>query len=498
MVRIKLISGAAIFVFLPALCTLAATERLAGGGIYVGEKPSDGLTVSQSGHYFTYQGRPVMLVGDSGTQCVMQNLNIDYREWIDDLAPRGNNAVHVWALLAPRQRQDGSVVEERYAYVYPGATPWRRRTDGPPATDQLRQWDLTQFDEGTDAKSHYWPRLRALVAYAKKRNMCVGITLFFGWPKWDTAQRPDWSYHPFNVVNGGHLTNNDAVQIIESPGQEVLTEKWSDSWPAAKKTQWIWEKYCEKMIRDLHYYGNVFFVFMDEHSYGEGNCGDHFMNFFKRRGQVFADGDTRREGVNAVYVGTRTSTNRNSEAVTEFGKMPARPIMLLEGPPYELGTLGLRQSMWTFAIGGGHFFFHDDQGQGTPQTGVMGYDPSVRGGAKPLRTYEWLGTLAKFFNVKVLDLDKMIPRNDLVSGGKDAYCLANAGFEYLVYLRSGGSVSLELGEAAGKQLMVEWLNPDSGAYTPGGAVSAGKSVTLTPPSSPGDDWVVHVYQQRVL
>ena len=43
MVRTKLISGAAIFVFLPASCTLAATETLAGVGIYVGQKPNDGL-----------------------------------------------------------------------------------------------------------------------------------------------------------------------------------------------------------------------------------------------------------------------------------------------------------------------------------------------------------------------------------------------------------------------------------------------------------------------
>jgi hypothetical protein len=184
--------------------------------------------------------------------------------------------------------------------------------------------------------------------------------------------------------------------------------------------------------------------------------------------------------------------------VIEFGNTPARPILLLEGPPYEQGTLGLRQSMWTFAIGGGHFFFHDDEGLGTPQTGVMGYDANVRGGVKPLRTYEWLGTLGKFFNGKVLDLDKMIPRNDLLSGREDAYCLANAGFEYVVYLRSGGSVALELDEAAGRQLMVEWLNPDSGTCTAGGAVAGGKSAALTPPLSPGNDWVVHVYQHGAL
>jgi hypothetical protein len=34
-------------------------------------------------------GRELVLVGDSGTQCVMQNVNIDYRAWIDGCAGSG-------------------------------------------------------------------------------------------------------------------------------------------------------------------------------------------------------------------------------------------------------------------------------------------------------------------------------------------------------------------------------------------------------------------------
>ncbi len=480
-----------VFVLCVAVLRLGTHEATGAAG-----RSADGLRVSPGGHYFTYNDQTVMLVGGSGTHCVMQNLKIDYRQWIDDLTARGVNAAHLWGLVAPRQKQDGSVIEGRYGYVYPGVTPWRRRAMGPNATDQLKQWDLTQFDEGTDPNAHYWPRLRDLVAYAKKKNMCVGITLFFGWPKWDTARRPDWSYHPFNVVNGGHLTDNDAVQMIESPGTEVLGEKWSDSWPAAKKTQWVWEKYCEKMITDLGHCRNVFFVFMDEHSYSEGNCGNHFMDFFKRRGQVYVDWDARRGSVDAVYTGTRTSTNRNARAVREFNAMPTRPIMLLEGPPYELGSPGLRRSLWTFAIAGGHLFFHDDEGEGTLQTGIMGYDPNVKRGVKPLRTYDWLGLIARFFNTKVLDLDKMKPHNELIVEGKDAYCLADPGNDYAVYLRNGGSVTLKLPRTDGKTFAVEWLNPDTGEYYSEGRVVNGGTVTLTTPSFPEKDWVARVIGKK--
>ena len=212
------------------------------------------------------------MIGESGTQCVMQDPNINYRDWIDDCAARGIRAVHIWSFIAPRQKQDGSVLEERYGYVYPGITPWARLTSGPNASDQLKQWNLKLFDEGPAGDlTHYWPRLRDLCAYVKSKNMVMGITVFFGWPK----NQPDWLYHPFNVVNGGPVTDATnpvtKVQQISTPGTEIWMQTWSDSWTAKKKTQWIWEQLCKKYIDEIGTMGNVFFVFMDEHSYSEGN-----------------------------------------------------------------------------------------------------------------------------------------------------------------------------------------------------------------------------------
>jgi len=157
---------------LPCLASDSSEPRRTRDALSAGE-----LRVSPSGHYFTYQGKVVMLVGDSGTQCVMQDLNIDYRAWLDDLRDRGVNAAHIWAFVAPRQKPDGSVIETRYGYVYPGATPWKTKAG---AADRFRQWDLTQFDEGSDPRKHYWPRLRDLVSYAHDKGICLGVTLFFG------------------------------------------------------------------------------------------------------------------------------------------------------------------------------------------------------------------------------------------------------------------------------------------------------------------------------
>ena len=178
---------------------------------------ANGLHVSPSGHYFAYRGNVIMLVGDSGTQCVMQNLNIDYRAWIDDLSNRGHNVAHIWALLAPRQKQDGSLVEKRYGYVYPGATPWKRKDPMSELAGQFAKWDLTQFDEGDDPTKHYWPRIRDLAEYTRRKGLCLGVTLFHGWPKHNTATRNDWDIHPFNVANGGHLEDRHETVAIHTP-----------------------------------------------------------------------------------------------------------------------------------------------------------------------------------------------------------------------------------------------------------------------------------------
>jgi len=453
------------------------------------------LSVSPGGHYVRYNGKPLVLVGDSGTQCVLQNLNIHYRQWIDDCHERGLPAVHIWSFVPPRQKQDGTVVEARYGYVYPGATPWARRLAGSPlGTDQLRQWDLSKFDEGTDPTKHYWPRLRDLCAYAKSNGMIVGITVFFGWPKHNQPDRPDWSYHPLNVVNGGFLSTTEGIttvcQQILSPGVEVLDEPWSDAWPGPKKTQWVWERFADKLITDTARSGNVFFVFMDEHSYPEGNCGDHFAQFFRRRGAVWTDWDERRGDVDFVFSSTFSRDDKNVDAVRSFPKMPVRPYLHLEGGLYQ-GD-GVRTAVWTFLIGGGHYFLHDDSGQETVTTGIMGYDPNVVGGDKAMRRRDWLGHAARFFNEGVTRLDQMAPHNELIASGT-VYCLACPAAEYGVYSVSGREFTLDLSGAAGTAFSCRFYDPRAGKYGRSFRCDGGAARTFQKPDD--RDWALLITVQ---
>lgn len=445
------------------------------------------LAVSPSGHYITYQGRPVLLAGDSGTQCATQNSNLDHRQWIDDCAARGIRSVHVWSFMGARQKQDGSVIEDRWGYVYPCITPWPRRTSGPLANDQLHRWNLQGYDDGPDGDlTHYWPRMRDMCSYAKSKNMLVGYTVFTGWIK---GNHDAWAYHPFNVANGGHLTNNlpDGVTIA-TPGTEVWQQAWSDGWSNAKKTQWVWERLAIKAINDLGQFGNVFFVFFDEHSYDEGNMGDHFRDFFRSRGQTWMDWSNRRSSVDLVMSSTFGGDDKNADAVSGFSAAPTRPYFFLEGEPY-LGD-GVRTAIWTFMSGGGSYFYHGDAGQETERTGIMGYDPHVPGGDTGMVRRDWLGIASRLFNEHVVALDGMAPHNELSDSGTT--CLAEPGREYVVYSKIGSSTTfnVNLSAAAGKTLDCRFYNPRNGNFRTTFQRAGGGIESFTKPNS--DDWVLHI------
>ena len=457
------------------------------------------IGVSPRGHYVTYKGDTLMLIGDSGTQCVTQNVNLDYRRWIDECASRGIRAVHVWSFMAPRQKRDGSVIEARYGYVYPGVTPWARKTSGPNATDGLEQWDLTTFDDGADGDfAHYWPRMRDLCAYAKGKNIVVGITAFFGFPKHNRPERPSWSYCPLNVANGGFLTDSKEIvtapQTIHSPGTEVLRESWSHDWPPAKKTQWVWEKFAHELIRQTKPYGNVFYVFMDEHSYPEGNGGDHFLTFFKRRGAVYVDWQRRRSAVDFVHNDVRSSQGDwNRLAVQAFARKPHRPNISMEylvGQGLYRGD-GMRRGLWCRVIGGHHFLFHNDEDQENVKTGIMVFDPHVRGGKKDkvLQRLDWLGHASRFFNETIQNLDAMAPHNELIGSAKATYCLANPGVEYAVYSLSGKSFALDLSAVAEKTVSTRFYDPRNGQWTDEVQVAGGNKNVFQKPN--GEDWVLY-------
>lgn len=455
-----------------AVVLLSAGLAAAPGGGPPGKPPvgpSDRVAVSPSGHYFTYRGRPCLLLCDSGTQCVMQNLNMNYRAWVEQCAGEGHPGVHIWAFVAPRQQLDGSRLEDRWGYVYPGATPWRRKTSGQKGYDGGFRWDMMAFDEGDDPGKHYWPRLRDLCRQLKKRQMVLGVTVFFGWPK-DIPG--DFHYHPFYHLNGGPARTRQDITHIAKPGTEVDAKQWSENWPIRRKTQWLWERFCLKLIEETRLFGNVWFDFRDEWSYDNTtNMEAHFRKFFLDRGQVWAD-----RSQDASF------RVNNGHRVPAWGPTPA---MKTEGGPY--GHADVRREVWRRATAGIHYMLHND----ARQPGIMAWDPK----AAKLKHLDpqkdlgrrYVGIAARLFNEHVTRLDEMAPADTLVDG--KAACLAVPGREYVIYLPSGPKVTVDLSSAKGT-LASRWYDPRTGRFGKPIAVEGGALRAFEPPGR--GDWVLHV------
>ncbi len=111
----------------------------------------------------------------------------------------------------------------------------------------------------------------------------------------------------------------------------------------------------------------------------------------------------------------------------------------------------------------------------------------------------------EFFSENGVPFWEMHNRNDLVGNAADniddGFCLAKEGSEYVVFLPSGGTRSLDLTDQPGT-FDVRWFDPrNGGALQPGSVttVTGGGSVSLGSPPAPATaDWVALVSSPKKL
>lgn len=195
----------------------------------------------------------------------------------------------------------------------------------------------------------------------------------------------------------------------------------------------------------------------------------------------------------------------------EYHRQPAKPIVVTE-PWYEFiegNPTGkdIRLAAWGSVLSGaaGHTY-----GGGHVWLASVPEAPSRGGGTWPLEvgaelaSFDYEGAvsmqhLASFF--KNVGWWNMHPAPELVNDSPQPFCLANPGVEYVIYLRYGGMINLDmLQEAEGKTFTAYWYNPATGESTSQKQVKGGRSVRFIAPGMyPGTlefgDWVLHIYSE---
>jgi hypothetical protein len=413
--------------------------------------------------YFTDgSGRAIYLTG-SHTWGNFRDLQLqdppnafDYEGYLDFLGNEHHNFIRLWAWELSPFTYGG-------ALVYNAPFPWERPGPGN-ALDGKPKFDLSLWNQA------YFDRLRQHVIAAGERGIYVSIMLFEGHAM-RLSQAPwRWDGHPFNAANNINDIDGDPN------GDGLATELHTLQIPAVTDLQ---KAYVRKVVDTVNDLDNVLFEICNESHSGselwQYAMIDHLKDYEASKPSQHPVGMTVEYpgGSNAdLFASNADWVSPNGEGGYQDDPPAADGSkIILTDTDHLWGIGGDRAWVWKSFTRGHNTLYMDPYPEGNPGLGFGPANQSLR---------DNLGYTLTF--AERMDLAKMRPRGDLASTG---YCLANPAAqeaEYLVYLPSGGTVTVNLSSTTGT-LDVEWFNPATGQTMIGGTIQGGASRGFTAPFS---------------
>jgi hypothetical protein len=403
----------------------------------------------------------------------------NYTLYLDFLQSNHHNFFRLWTWEQARWTLETS--DDNY-WFYP-ATPYLRTGPGT-ALDGKPKFDLNQFDQA------YFDRMRSRVQEAGERGIYVSIMLFNGWSvqsqQGGMNLNNPWRGHPFNANN--NINEIDGDPNGDNDGRETHTL----SMPAVNAIQ---EAYIRKVIDTVNDLDNVLYEISNESDPGSKEWQYHMINYIKNyeedKSKQHPVGmthmvpdplDTALYNSNADWISIYDGGSYDNPSEAEGSK-----VIILD-TDHITGIGGDRVWVWKSFTRGMNPIFMD---------GYDGAGYGVGGANFDFDTPQWINLRRNMGYTRSyadrMNLVAMEPRGDLASTG---YCLANPAAnsaEYLVYLPSGGTTTVDLSASPG-ELTVEWFNPGNGTTTYGGTITGGTQCSFTAPFS--GDAVLYIYQSR--
>jgi hypothetical protein len=383
----------------------------------------------------------------------------DYAAYLDFLERHGHNFIRLWAWDSLTWDTRANRESSRQAVNNVAPQPWLRTGSGM-ALDGKPKLDLEKFNDS------YFQRLRERVQAAGQRGMYVSVMLFEGWGLMHAnrgrAAPAGWAWrghplHPENNVNG---VNADP----DGDGQNIQVH--SLAIPSVTKVQ---QAYIRKVVDTVHDLDNFLYEVINE---GGEKEWDWWV-------------------VNTIREYEATKPKQHPIGITGHGAEPLASMLASpadwispgrrdgygDDPPdwNDKQKISLLDTDHIWGIGGNPVWAWKAFLRGHNPIFMDPYDNSVlaKGSVEswdPLRkSLGVIRTLSERVN-----LAAMRPQDELAS---TKYCLAEPGRAYIVFLPSGGEVTLDLQGASGT-LNAEWVHPVTGAHTKAGQIALGASQTL--------------------
>jgi hypothetical protein len=192
-----------------------------------------------------------------------------------------------------------------------------------------------------------------------------------------------------------------------------------------------------------------------------------------------------------------------------YHREPPKPIVVTE-PWYEFiegnpTSMDIRFGAWTaflsgaagHSYGGGHVW-RAHLPESPSGVGAWPLDTSFTVNTMLYKGAESLSFFSEFLHrIKWWELE---PHPEFVLENPSHFCSAVPGEEYLIYLRYGGSLSVDLQHASGKIMKYEWIDLSTEKSVKQGELNGGNISSFSPPEDyPGrleyKDWLLHIIEK---
>lgn len=452
---------------------LIRTDRFATRGAEQLAAKGPLRTHPENGRYFTDGSknadgtlRAVYLTGshhwnnlqDSGRIGGPLTNRFDYDVYLKRLAAWNHNFIRLWSWEGPAHWYQGGQNDNYYEPL-----PWVRSEQKKSAPSGERKFNLDEFNEA------YFQRLRARVIAAGNNGIYVSVMLFQGWSIYNHGYGNPWPGHPFNKENNVNGIDGDADG--DGEGKEAHTLKV----PAVTRRQ---EAYIRKVVDTVNDLDNVLYEVTNETALWSKDWQYHVIRYLKER--------------------QATKPKQHPVGMTAFDSGGAGSMDALFASPADWispqndGTRGDYQSDPPAANGHKVIISDTDHLWGVGgefdwvwKSFTRGHHPIYM---DPLRKEKWFAIdeegmegarKAMGHTRRLADRLKLAALSPQLGLSSTRYCLANVGFEYVIYQPRGGEFEVTL---SNQRYTVEWIHPTHGNSVLREPIRPeGQTVRLSPP-----------------
>jgi hypothetical protein len=424
----------------------------------------------ENSFYWSYQDKPVLLLGGSDDDNLFQWPEKILVVQLDRLKDAGGNVI----------RNTMSDRKDKGFEVYP----FHKQENG---LYNLNKWN-----------GEYWTRFECLLLETAKRNIIVQIEIWDRFDYTDNRGSNRWQIHPYNPKNNVNYTYEQSEFTSHYPDHPGANKQLFFFTTPAQRNNLVVLKYQQKFVdKMLDYalgYDNVLYC-IDNETNAEAEWGQYWAKYIKQRAvkegktinvtemwdawNLRSDEHKQTFDHPELYDFVDVSQNNHNKGQEHWNNF-LYVKKYLSTKPRPMNT--------TKTYGAdGNKFGHSDQ------DGIERFWRHLLAGAASIRFHRpnsGLGLNDKAVAViraarkleSIIPLWTIEPANELMSDCEEneAYLAVNKGYSYALYFPTGGKVMVDVSSAKGL-LDIRWIDIDFGEWGPIQSVKGGNKISVATP-----------------